>query len=419
MALPLAGLGAIISQMAVNAARNTAGGAANITANSLVEYTSVARVEPICVVDKKLVEKEFTTDIMKMMLSRYTALYLAAGSLVGNIGTIKVVQTLDKLNPSRSPTHNLANSILSAATESVEINEIEEITENNSDIKEMVFIENLPEYGSTDSDEEVDVTQESNKALLLNNIKKAGMKHNPDNHLYASMESDSESRNTPVGVTSARVSDQHLVANLSVGHQVVLNLSDNGQSREIPILIRLIAYPTEPSVISTILKWSEKDNSFRSRWRAYKAGELDGWRDLIFMRDVLTERKKTLMKDKTGLFAAMTERNNKNMLSGVLSLTPSVGTISSIAVVHKSTIEDLEDQIDGRLETFSVRQRIMNATGLMTICVVDDFNEVVTIYTYTQSLPETLSIKQIKSASRGGNDITEIIKLLNPQMNRL
>lgn len=365
----------------------------DFNAKSLVEFTQSTRVEPICAVDTRLTGYDFTTDVMKMLNSRYAGMYLAAGSLVGDIGGIKTVKALDKINTSRNVSLNIASTILSNVSTADFDTDIQvEDTE-----PEDQFIPQLPVYKNVEEEDIFTFSDASMEALQVN---PQGQPIVPDEG---------------VGSVTSKAVDMNLISNLSVGQQVVLAISDGKASREIPVNVRLIAYPTDPKTLSTILRWSERDNSAKVRFRAWRAGELTGWRDVIFMRDVFVERYRALINDKTGLFQAMTSRVNKNILAGVISMTPSVGTISSIAVVSEDTVRDLEDRIDGKLSNFNVRQRIMNTTGLMIIAVVDPITELVTVYTYTQQIPEEYSIKQIKSASKNsGGDISEIIKLLNP-----
>ena len=230
---------------------------------------------------------------------------------------------------------------------------------------------------------------------------------------------NSDVANTDVGtignVASKAAGDIRDAANLSIGQMVTLTISDGEATRDINVSIQLVAYPTDPRTLRTILEWTDKDNSFRSRFSAWRAGELAFWRDLVFMRDIFVERTRALIKDKSGIFKALTSRVNKNMMAGLISMTPSVGTISSIAVISQETLEEAEEKMDRSFDDFAARQRFMNSTGIMILAVVDNFTQVVTVYTYTRPRPEEFSLKDIKTASKNaGTDITEIIKLLNP-----
>ncbi len=111
----------------------------------------------------------------------------------------------------------------------------------------------------------------------------------------------------------------------------------------------------------------------------------------------------------------MLGRQRNSMVHSVLTLTPSVGTMSSMMVISSDSVRQIEREVlNGRLSNFATRQRVMGATGLMVLAVVDPMSELVTVYVHTQALPSEFSIKQMKSASKGGSsDLGEIIKLMN------
>lgn len=390
---------------------------------SLVEYTAPARAEPICIIDTRLVGHDFLTDIMEMLNGRFAGYYITAGSLMGSVGKIKAVQALDKINPNRSVSFNVANSVLgvAASMNSMAVVDVTPVGEVDTDS----IYAKLPAYApdalmdgsgiSASTEARDDRNGNNNNQRRLTAAEQRAEDARKEKERKEKEREDGKRNDTNVRSFKAGV-DLTTVANLSIGQTVILTISDDGVTRDIPVMIRLIAYPTDPQTITTILKWSEKDNSLRARLGAWRAGELNGWRDLIFMRDVFTERARTLMKDKTGLFKTMLTRIEKNKLSAMFSLTPSVGTISDICVISQDTLEDLELQLYGKMSDFKLRQRVMDATGIMIICVVDPETEYVTVYTYTQPLPDEYSVKQVKSASKNsGGDITEIIKLLNPQ----
>jgi hypothetical protein len=161
--------------------------------------------------------------------------------------------------------------------------------------------------------------------------------------------------------------------------------------------------------------WSEKDNRLKSRISAWRAGELSFWRDLVLMRDIFTERRRILMNDKSDLLTSMLGRQRNSMVHSVMTATPSVGTMSSMMVISSDSVRQIEREVlNGRLSNFATRQRVMAATGLMVLAVVDPMSELVTVYVHTQALPSEFSIKQMKTASKGGSsDLGEIIKLMN------
>lgn len=366
-----------------------------MSANSLVEFSGVARVEPITAIDTTLVPYDFTTDVLKMVNSVFAGFYLSAAALATDTGRIRTTQLLDKLNPSRSMSFNVANSILlNAAVGSLESIK-EDLTgipvKRNNNVNSHVGDEIVDFEGSDISEVEAQIYATTPIATAL--------------PVYSS--------EAPSITGSKQSADLTTVANLSVGQTITLTVSDGNDKKDIPITIRLISYPTPPRVLARILNWSEKDNRLGTRIASWRAGELTFWKDVVLMRDIFAEQKKALMQDKTGLLQALTTRTTKNMAAGMVSMTPSLGTVSSILVVNETTARLAEEDMFGKLEDFRVRQRIMNATGIMLIAVVNPTEEFVKLYTYSIALPSEFSIKQIKSGTKGsGPDVSEIVKLI-------
>lgn len=377
----------------------------NMSANSLIEFAGVARVEPITAVDTTLIPYDFTTDVLKMLNSIYAGFYLSAGALATDVGRIRTTQLLDKLNPSRSMSFNVANSILlNAATDSISKVSQEGIKEDLTGIPAKTNYQGKGHVG----DEVVDFED--------GDISEVEAQIYATTPLAAKLPVYSAEEATPAGLHisgSKQAADLTTVANLSVGQTVTLTIADGNVKRDIPVTIRLISYPTPPRVLARILNWSERDNRLSTRLSSWRAGELEFWRDVVLMRDIFAEQKKALMQDKTGLLQALTTRSTKNMAAGLVSMTPSLGTVSSILVISEATARLAEEDMFGKLEDFRVRQRIMNATGIMLIAVVEPTEEYVTLYSYSIALKSEFSIKQIKAGTKGsGPDISEIIKLI-------
>lgn len=341
-------------------------------ATSLAELARLTEVEAITIIDNSLTVYDSTTDVLKYINSLFAGWYLSSASIMTDTGRIKTVKLLERLNPSKSPSFAVCNSILSG---------VQKAASGGFGVENAQVTASLPTTSAALEAMAVDPKGETGESI-----------------------------------TGMRVAnDLTTVANLSVGQSVTLSLSDSGTTKEIQVNIRLITVPTNRSLLRTILTWSNKDLRLKSRISAWRAGELSFWRDVVLMRDLFTDRKRIMMNDKSDLLQTMLGRQRDSMLHSVLTATPSVGTMSSVLVISSDTLRDLEqNELDGRLRDFRFRQRIMNSTGLMVIAVVDPLSEFVTVYTHTQSLPSEYSIKQLKGASKGGStDLGEIIKLMN------
>lgn len=375
---------------------------ANVNARSLLELGQVTEVEAITVVDTALTMHESTTDVLKFANTLYGSWYLSAASVLTDTGRIKTVELLSKLNPSKSPTYTVANSILSVAEKAIKIGV------NGA----------LLSHGI----ESVEITPENAPTLLPRTV----------TQMTASMEAalpkpaetndaDSEGKPKPSETPSVYVggmrnaNDLATVANLSVGQAVTLNISDGKASKDVVVNIRLVTAPTPARILATILKWSDKDMRLKSRISAWRAGELRFWRDVVLMRDVFVERQRLLMDDRSDLFKTLLGRQRNSMINSVLAATPDIGNMSSILVISQDNLRRIEElELEGQLSNYTFRQRVMNNTGLVLIIVVDPLSEFVTIYNHTSALPTECSIRQMKSAGKGGaTDFAELIKLMN------
>lgn len=376
----------LVDNQLKNAAEQLSGESAiaNVSATSLADLSKLAEVEAITVIDNSLTVYDSTTDVLKYLNSLLAGWYLSSAAILTDTGRIKTVQLLERLNPAKSPSFAVANSILSAGVASMASSEIEVGT----DVKPLSF---LP------------TTSTSLEAAT--NLPSTGS-------AKVSGDKDTE-RTTKFGASNA--ADLTTVQNLSVGQRVTLSLSDGKASKDISVGIRLITVPVQYNLLKTIMGWSEKDNRLKSRISAWRAGELSFWRDLVLMRDIFTERRRILMNDKSDLLTSLLGRQRNSMVHSVMTATPSVGTMSSMMVISSDSVRQIEREVlNGRLSNFATRQRVMAATGLMVLAVVDPMSELVTVYVHTQALPSEFSIKQMKSASKGGSsDLGEIIKLMN------
>ncbi len=352
---------------------------ADININSLAELARLTDVEAITAIDSSLTIHESTTDVLKYINSMFAAWYISSAQIMTDTGRIKTVKLLERLNPAKNSSYAIANNILSGAG----------FVYGNY-AGESIGLEGLP------------VTVEEKIPTSL-----------PTQTNYSFEATEASLR--PSLQTSRESNNLTTVANLSVGQSVTLTLQDNGATKDLTVNLRLVTVPVNAGELKTILTWSQKDLRLKSRISAWRAGELRFWRDVILMRDVFTERRKILMNDKSDLLQAMLGRQTESMMHSVMTQTPSVGTMSSVLVISADRLRDLElNHLDGRLSDVRFRQRVMNATGLMIIAVVDPMTEFVKIYTHTQALASEFSIKQLKAAGRGnGSDLAEIIKLMN------
>jgi hypothetical protein len=165
------------------------------------------------------------------------------------------------------------------------------------------------------------------------------------------------------------------------------------------------------SELAHILSLGGKDTSALGRWRSFKSGELDFWRDLFMCQDLITAHRKNLLNDKDGLYTEISHRKTNNGIMGALDMKPSLGTISNLAVISKETQVELELQVNGSLNNPRIRNSIFESTALMILAVYDKDFERVTFYYHGIAEKTEVGVKDLRAANKGeGPNITDILK---------
>lgn len=332
---------------------------------SILEYTKVTRVEPIALIDHTIAHIPEVENVCNTLTAIFAAYYLQGVALSVNVGNIETIRMLEKLNPSRDPIENVGLMF----------------SGENYRLK-------LPTFHKATS-----VSQES---------------------VSFSFESGEEDRlkSAMVDNDDSIKSIQAIAANLSTGIMLSVTLEQNGDKVVIPITVRLIATPTKPSTLTQMVVAGSNNRTMKERWHGWRSGELNFIRDIVFCQDIIDAHKEALMNDDSGQYSEIVSRKNKNRLSGLLSLTPSVSTASNIMVLSAETAKDIERQAGMRWSSFKQRQKVFESAYLILVAVVDTRYEIVTLYHRGITLPTDISFKEMtRSGGKKDNiDINEVLK---------
>jgi hypothetical protein len=335
---------------------------AAMKADSLVEYTKVARVEPIVLIDTDCLYVESLPDIQQSLLSIFAGYYLQAIAISTNIGKINVIRHLDRLNPNRNVGDSATSTGFLLAEES--------------------YKDKLPTFG-----------QESIGTIVAD---------------YEKADETDLSSGTNIRDASKELKE---LSNLSVGKMFNVEITDGTAKATLPIAIRLMASSLPSASITHILSVDSQDNSLKERYHAWKAGRIEFIKDLVFCQDLIDAHRKELMTDKDGIYSSLIARNRSNQISSIVSMNPSIATASNIVIMSDTTADKLEATINGKLRDFKTREAVMKKTSLMLMVIIEKQWNRITIYTRSLNLPMELSASDIKTASKGnGPDISEIIK---------
>jgi hypothetical protein len=323
--------------------------------SSLVSATAMARVEPLCIVDADVINVEYLGDTLNVLQNIFSGYYLQALQLLTNLGSIKVTQTLGRLNPSRS-------------------GGFESYTAPNIGLETYKY--RLPNY-SINPAMEADGKKEKEKG----SIKDVGK-------------------------------DVFADSNLVTGKMYNVTIKDGPHEATVPVAIRLLVNSIPTNIMVSLMGVHNKvDYDMVERYHAWRSGRIQFVRDLILCKDLIDKHRNTLIKDPTGVYSEIVNRQNKNLKSGLLNSAPSLATSSNLAIISSETAELIEAKIDGSLDNFKARHPIFQTTNLMILVVIDKSWEQVTFYHRGINAFTKVSVKDLKNSSKkDGGDVNAILK---------
>ena len=326
------------------------------TNTSLIEYTSVARVEPIVLLDQSISNLSFMPDVIQSLTSIFSAYYLQAVSLTLNVGSVDVKKVLDKVNPNKTPLANIGE--LSA----------------------------LEAYNSDD----------------FNQYKLPGYKVDSPVDFYQVTGLENKGSGNTMAINSNN--------NLAVGKLLEISVDSEGSKATFPVMVRMVPVVSRASDIVNVLTANSKDKSFMGRWNQWRSGQISFVKDLVLCQDLISAHKKGMMNDPTGIYKENASRKNRGILSTIVSGEISVGTASNIIVISTSTQKLIERELRGRFKSSKTRDKFFKDTYGMLLVIVDPEWEGVTIYHRSIESPTLLSASDMKNAGKGGPDIGELLK---------
>lgn len=355
---------------------------------SLADIARPARVEPLVLVDQVLANQPYMESVMKFSLTTFSGYYLQAVSMIMNVGRIDTLKVFDSLNPNRSIGDlNVKDAIWSQETWNNGLPSLEAFTQPVERGLIAVALE-AAEFGGA----------------VMENAKGAPPTPNAPAAPRQSMS---------VADDSKRIYE---IENLAVGKLLNVELRDGDQSKKIPVLIRLL--PTKiPSNSLTHMFTAGGADTWGDRWHLVRAGQIRFVRDFIFQIDMLDEHFKALINDKSGTYAAITDRRKNNVKKAALTGSVSLADASNIAVVSSETAKQMASKLYGKLDNMAVRQKIFDNSYLLLLVVVDERWERVTVYHRGLDFATEYSFKEIQNNEKGkGPDITEIFKMFHQSM---
>jgi hypothetical protein len=327
---------------------------------SLIDVSKVARVEPLVIVDSDCANVEFLPDVMQTLLNLFSGYYLQAAELLGSkIDGVSLARKLAPLNP-KQDVSDVWNAMLIYSTESMK--------------------HKLPTH----------------------------------KHLSSALENNDKDKGS-LSVVNSKIATS---VDLSVGGVYTINFSSKDArgesiSAKANVSIRLMVnYIASSSVVSILTNKESHDMDLKERFHSWRSGRLEFIKDLILCNDLIDKHKKNLLKDNTGLYKQIVNRELGNKASAVLRGSPSIATASNICVVSTETISAAEAKMYGKIKDFKFRKNLFENTNMMILAVIDKSWERITFYYRGIEDSTTLSVKDLHGTKSKGNDgnVADILK---------
>ncbi len=372
---------------------------------SLTDVVKLSRVEPLTIVDSDLANWEYTSDILQTTLSIFAGYYLQAISMVGAIDSVKVLQTLKSVNPTAEKTWAMEQFALEQYGD-----------KNNSKDGGWKLVQESYKWQLPKS-----TVGYAYEALMNpNEIKVISLEANNSTTKPNQIQSTANNGKVGVSVDRNAIGEIHEASNLAVGKMINVTLSEGGNNSvkvTLPIAIRLATTILSSKHIESILTMNSQETNIIERFHKWRAGRIEFINDLILCQDMIDQRKRLMLKDKTGVYSSLinnVNNNTKNTIFGLKNIQgrqTSLAASSNIVLISSNTLTDVENKLGNKISRNQVRENIFNSGYMMILAVVDKQTEIITFYHRGINLPTELSVRDIKiSNKKSGPDILEIMK---------
>lgn len=379
---------------------------------NVVAYAEAGSIIPTCLVDESCSTSDILPDTLQTLQAVYAGYFLRAFAMHNiTVGGASVWERLDKFSTNRSPVSavgaiaKVAGAGLQASLEDFD-DRLPTYDELSSDLPE--DLDELEEEGRRIAEEATAMMMTVANEARIPGQRPSGKKGAPQTILGANDKKGGQEGTTVNVDKSVDVSGP---VNFAVGLTVNVKIQDDDRSVVVPVNIRLNAMYMNPAPLVSILGFSANNISFGERYRKWRLGGIDFWRDLVLCQDLIKEHEKNLREDKTGIYLQMMNRRRQNALSAALTMTMSANSASNIIVLSEESAAALEVKTGGRLSDFRFRERIFSQGYGVLLAVISQRKGRVRFY--TRSIPEYTEVgeREMRAMSKGnsGPDVGDIL----------
>lgn len=324
---------------------------------SLLDFIRVGQVTPMVIIDSDIRHNPTTKDILHVLSTLFTAYYMQALAYEDLIDDVRITQRLDKFNPNQS-----------------------------KPVFKNFGVESLGGYG-------------------LGGGAKTGL------------EAYDKDRGAESVFTKENTSELYEDRGLAVGKTITIKLHDRaGNPRPVPVTIRMVPMTMDSSAMLSAYSLGSRWNTDSERRHRVNQGELHWLWDYWLKRDLIREHQQALLKDKSGVYAAMSDRRSSKLMSAIINGEESLAAAAAMCIMSSKTAKELERRLGGKLSSYKTREQLFQTTGLMLLVVFDpNFDQMTFYYTGTPDVSQ-LSTNEVKAS--GKKQDVNVMELINTFMNK-
>ena len=361
----------IISEGLLSLARASSTVYRDSKSKSLIEYTKDLRVEPVLLIEDRVLLTDYRHDLTQTLSTIFSGYYIMAASIAGNSNSVEILSTLDKLNPNRSPDSSGMDTVGRIATR----------MSGSLGVSTEAYAEGLPSIEGL-----YDIAADASNMP----------QSEPGGNVSYGRDTLKDNLNTPV--------------NLAVGRVVEISMDFNGRPTTVVVNIRLAPQSVPHVGIADMLAVGQESKDFIARGKEFLMHERTV-KEMTTCVDLVDAHRRALLSDTTGQYELNQRRSRRNRWATILSGNPSVATASTITVITQDTAKTLEFKLRGKLNNFKFRERIFHETLMMLLVVVDTDRDKITVYHRSIEGETILFPRDLKSnAGDQSSDVSEILK---------
>lgn len=399
--------------------RNMLGNVGDVRAKSLSQYSTDLQLRPVFAIEKEILNDEKIDVLMQAGLANYAGFYIVALSIDNTINGVRVGKMVGKYSPNRDAVGSaldlLGENIASVSREDfkVDIPEYDRPTLSTLGFKSgLRSIPSLPDAYLKQLElrtEAVYATREEAQTEA-DKINAANAKERAE---------QPEAKAAPV-YPSTKVVEQAMrdeinkLQSLAIGRILTVTVSRDKQSADINMVLKPELKSLRSNLLIDVANLSNKPTSMRDRFIAYfKRGTIASMLDYLVCLDLIQAHRRALVQDTAGYYEKVHDRIVNNKVAALLTGEFSVGTVANTWIISDTTALRLQASIGGKLDNYTIRNKFMEKSGVMTLIVYNPDHQRVYIYNHGIEDVTDIGINYLIKKSESKSFDMDIFKMLS------